>query len=71
MVYMKNVPGWERLLRGLTGLGMAGAGYLLFGLTWMGLGIAAMGVIVVVTGKIGFCPLCAMAGRRIDKAARK
>jgi hypothetical protein len=71
MFYRKNLPGWERAMRtiggalmiayglpGMPGLsGMSGtmAGYL----------IAASGGAAILTGFFGFCPMCAMVGRRL------
>jgi len=68
MFYVKNLPGWERALR-LGGGGMMIAG----GLYWMpgspmGYVAIAMGVMAGVTGLIGFCPMCAMVGRKLDKS---
>lgn len=67
MFYVKNVPNWERVLRlvmGLMGLGYAA-------MNWNGSGLAIalglMGAMLAVTGLIGFCPMCAMVGRKLDK----
>lgn len=51
MFYVKNVQGWERVLRVVLGL------------------IVAAGI--VASGLVGFCPMCAMVGRRLDKAAKQ
>lgn len=66
--YVKNVPVWERVLRVLVGLVVAGVALVaLPGLTgWLVAG-SAMGV--VVSGLVGFCPMCAMVGRRLDHRA--
>jgi len=34
------------------------------GLTLLGLVLAASGVFTALTGQVGFCPACAMAGRK-------
>lgn len=70
MWYQKNLPGWERGLRVAAGLAMAVCG--LWGLQGMALGwlLAASGAFVGLTGFVGFCPACAMAGRRLDRQAR-
>lgn len=69
MVYMKNVPGWERALRVLAGLAMIAYG--LGGLPGSGAGylLAGAGAGAVLSGFFGFCPMCALAGRRL-KAPR-
>ena len=71
MFYRKNLPGWERVMRtvggalmiayglfgmpGLPGMPGAMAGYL----------IAGTGVVAILTGFFGFCPMCAMVGRKL------
>ena len=71
MFYRKNLPGWERAMRavggalmiayglfgapGLPGMPGAMAGYL----------IAGTGVVAILTGFFGFCPMCAMVGRKL------
>lgn len=64
MLYRKNLPVWERWLRVILGLALIAypilAGPpLLF--TVLALVSAA---VVIVTGFIGFCPACAMVGRK-------
>ncbi len=64
MWYAKNVPGVERALRVLLGIGMTVAGYLILGkpgAVALGLG----GIALVFTGFFGFCPACALVGRRL------
>ena len=64
MIYQKNLPVWERAIRVMIGLGLIAGGLLgLHGVASYGL--AAMGGMVVVTGFIGFCPACAMVGRKL------
>jgi hypothetical protein len=61
--YVKNVPVWERVLRVVVGLGGAVAAVLLVpGLLGWGLGVAVAGF--AVTGLVGYCPMCAMVGRK-------
>ncbi len=70
MLYVKNLPIAERILRLGLGAGLvvysllAGAGPM----EWV---LLAGGVGVALTGVVGFCPACALAGRRIAKAAEK
>ncbi len=65
MFYTKNVPGWERALRiviGMLGLGLA---YASWGTSNIAVGLGFAGVMLAMTGLVGFCPMCAMVGRRI------
>jgi hypothetical protein len=64
MLYRKNLPNWERSLRVIAGItlvtyGLIGAPSVL---------IAALAlvsaVVVLVTGFVGYCPACAIAGRK-------
>jgi hypothetical protein len=64
MFYRKNLPGWERAMRAIGGAVMIAYG--LFGMpgTMAGYVIAGAGAVTVLTGFFGFCPMCAMVGRR-------
>lgn len=64
MVYVKNVPNGERVLRAVLGLSAAGAALALLGgpVGWL---LAASAVGLAVTGLLGFCPACALVGRRL------
>ncbi len=66
MIYVKNLPLWERSLR--IGAGTIAAAYAYLGvggvLGWV---ILASGVGAALTGIFGFCPACALAGRRLEK----
>jgi hypothetical protein len=62
-MFAANVPPLERLIRIMLGLGFALAVY--FGLGRSAAGIAAFGICFAATGLIGFCPACALAGRRL------
>jgi antibiotic biosynthesis monooxygenase (ABM) superfamily enzyme len=71
-LYRKNLPTWERWLRVILGVALlaypilAGPPLLL---TVLALVSAA---VVVVTGFIGFCPACAMVGRKwLDQDTRE
>lgn len=63
MFYVKNVPNWERALRVVGSLGAAAMAY------HAGLGIVSAVLIASfsLTGFFGFCPMCAMVGRKLDK----
>lgn len=67
MFYIKNVPVWERLLRVLVGLAIAVLAYRSFGLSTTGIILELSAVFTAMTGFIGFCPMCALVGRKINK----
>jgi Protein of unknown function (DUF2892) len=62
--YRKNVPSRERLIRIAAGLAMIACGML--GLPGLAIGylIACTGVVTLITGFVGYCPACAIAGRK-------
>lgn len=67
MFYTKNVPNWERAIRVIMAIGLGGyalAGNVSHGLA-IGLWVAAG--MMVMTGFMGFCPMCAMVGRKLAK----
>ena len=66
MLYVKNVPGWERAVRVAMGVGRLAASVLYFGATPTGWGVGAMGAIAAMSGLLGFCPACAMVGRKLE-----
>ncbi|KQV48491.1 hypothetical protein ASC95_21425 [Pelomonas sp. Root1217] len=64
MIYVKNVPNGERAVRVVAGLMAAALGLLLLG----GMGgwlVAAGAAGLVASGLFGFCPACAMVGRKL------
>ncbi|MGF6636642.1 YgaP family membrane protein [Paraburkholderia sp. MM6662-R1] len=69
MFYVKNVPGWERVVRIILGI----AGAVLSVIFWKGI-IGVVGVVaaigIVFSGVVGFCPACALVGRRLNKQAK-
>lgn len=70
MIYVKNLPLWERSLR--IGLGLAAAAYAVLKLDGvLGWTIASGGVGATLTGLFGFCPACALTGRRLKQRARQ
>lgn len=66
MFYSKNVPGWERVLRIVMGVMMLGASIANFGPTTIGWAVGVMGAMAAMSGLFGFCPACAMVGRRLN-----
>lgn len=73
MFYVKNLPLFERVLRIFVGLVLIISGMLYFqgglGGLW-GMLSAVSGVGAIATGFPGFCPACALVGRKLDKRAR-
>ena len=66
MFYQKNLFAWEQVLRIVVGLAMVGALFYLPG--WLGYLVAAGGGMLAITGVFGYCPACAMIGRKpIDR----
>ncbi|WP_040309063.1 YgaP-like transmembrane domain [Asticcacaulis biprosthecium] len=64
MLYQKNLFAWESVLRIALGLAAAVAGFLLIdGLIWKYAAVAA-GAGIALTGVVGFCPMCALVGRK-------
>lgn len=68
MIYQKNLPGWERAMRVVAGAIMGGCGLYMFPGLPLGYLIAAAGCMTALTGFFGFCPMCAVAGRRLPSA---
>jgi hypothetical protein len=68
MFFSKNLPAWERITRVAAGILMILWGFLgpNLGGTPVGIIIAAAGGVAMLTGFYGFCPACAMVGRRAD-----
>lgn len=64
MFYRKNVGSKEGWLRVLTGGLMAACALTLIGPTTLGLMLTGAGVFTALTGLVGFCPACAMVGRK-------
>jgi hypothetical protein len=69
MFYVKNVPAWERIVRIVMGLMALGFTAMNWGGSPLAIGAGTMGAMLSMTGLIGFCPMCAMVGRKLDKGA--
>lgn len=67
MFYRKNVSKRERIVRFIAGALMILCGLLGLQATPLGLLVAGVGVVTLVTGGIGYCPACAMAGRKLPE----
>ncbi|CAB3767454.1 hypothetical protein GQ57_16860 [Burkholderia sp. MSh2] len=69
MFYVKNVPGRERAVR--IAIGMVVAVLALVSIKGIaGVVVAVLAAGLVVSGLVGFCPACAMVGRRLDKSLK-
>jgi Protein of unknown function (DUF2892) len=38
-----------------------------WGSSGLAVGLGVMGAMLAMTGLVGFCPMCAMVGRKLDK----
>ena len=65
MLYVKNVPSWERAARFAMGAGLGAVAVTQYGATPIGYAIGAMGVMAAMSGVLGFCPACALVGRKL------
>lgn len=65
MLYVKNLPPWERSLR--IGLGTATAAYAVLNIGGVWGWAMVAGVHAALTGVFGFCLACALAGRCLAK----
>ena len=65
MSYRKNLPGWERAMRAVGGIMMIAYGLVAMPGSTIGYVIAGAGAVAIATGFFGFCPMCAMVGRRL------
>ena len=68
MFYRKNLPAWERAMRVIAGIAMIAWGLIGFPGLPLGYGIIASGAVTILTGFFGFCPMCAMVGRKLPSA---
>jgi hypothetical protein len=64
--FAKNLPVWERVLRSVAGVVAVATGWAL-GRPYLGLGVATAAGLLL-TGLVGFCPACAMIGRKLPVA---
>jgi Protein of unknown function (DUF2892) len=65
MFYRKNLPGWERAMRTIGGVAIIAYGLLGMSGTMAGYLIVGTGAVAILTGFFGFCPMCAMVGRKL------
>ena len=69
MFYRKNLYAWEQLLRVAVGVAVIGYGLIAMPGSLAGYNLAAVGAVFGLTGVFGFCPMCAMAGRRLKTSS--
>jgi hypothetical protein len=65
MFYRKNVYTWEQGLRVVVSVGVAAYALYAFPGSLSGYAIVAGVVGFALTGVVGWCPMCAMIGRKI------
>lgn len=77
MIYVKNVPTFERIARILLGIGLgACAGWVYLQLMHGALAVLfalvllASALFVAATGFLGWCPACALVGRKLKSSQR-
>lgn len=69
MFYPKNVPNIERLIRIIVGIALIAlslSAQATFGAIGVLVAIASA-VTLILTGFVGWCPMCALVGRKIKK----
>ena len=64
MLYRKNMGAQESWVRVIGGALIVACSLTQIGPTPLGSVLAISGVLTALTGLIGFCPACAMAGRK-------
>ena len=64
-LYVKNVPPLERAARIVIAIAGAVAAFVALASPWSWVAVASAAGFAM-TGVVGFCPMCAMVGRRLD-----
>ena len=67
MFYRKNIYTWEQIVRLIGGMALALYGYFALSSGALGYLLIAAGVVTAVSGILGFCPACAMVGRKLKQ----
>ena len=67
MFYTKNVTNMERAIRVILGVLALIFAAMNFGSSALAVGAGIVGAVLALTGLFGFCPMCALAGRKLDK----
>jgi hypothetical protein len=63
MFYARNVPQRQRVLRIAIGLAVIALGIYWFHFTWQTIAYAVAGVLMMLTGFVGYCPFCSITNR--------
>lgn len=71
MLYVKNVPNWERFFRIVLSVITTIIAYEYVGLSITGLLVIGSALIFLVTGFVGWCPMCAMVGQKLEREKRE
>jgi hypothetical protein len=66
--FIKNLPGWERVLRVVAAFIVILVGLTVMHAPWSWI-VTLGGPGFGFTGVVGFCPMCALVGRRLAKRA--
>jgi len=66
MFYVKNVLVWERVVRLVVGAAALVFVAMNWGTSSLSVAIGVTGAVLALTGLVGFCPMCAMVGRKLD-----
>jgi hypothetical protein len=64
MLFRKNVGPRERIARIIAGAVMVLCGFVGLHATPLGLLVAAVGAVSILTGVIRYCPACSLAGKK-------
>lgn len=65
-MFKRNVPGWERGLRAACGVTLLVVAAVLPTTGWPLWAVLAGGIALLGSAVMGFCPACALAGRRLS-----
>lgn len=67
MFYTKNLSALERIIRLIVGIGALFYAYQNWGVSNYAVGIGLVAAMLAMTGMFGYCPMCAMIGKRTIK----